>query len=490
MSVRLQSCMPLEIQALVRTLYGILLFLEFLIILPFSKIYFTTERYRGCIDSSRWRDIFFSPAAYYPTMGLWMLSAVMLALGKEPLLFSALNLLLCYQFFIRDRWKSIFRGMGAPGFISYWLAAFVFLVEYATAFGDPQGKLRDLVIFTFRFDFAIMMIDSGINKIGHGYFRLTGMNYGMANPAWGYWSNFFKRISPKHFIYFFLNFSAFIFQILGGICLLLPPVHWFGAVIIFGSFLLVKTVIRLGVLCDMLMLITFIYAHPNGLFHSLLTNFPVSVPQEVLGSHGTIGIVNGLLPIFLWAYIALLPLAKLGMYTNFYFKKTLPAPLQKTLEFFTNTFGVILWRVFTIDLIDFFIRVSFEDKQSGKRTPYTRFGHWRWNQINRFLWVGESIMSLIVFNTERYFVQPELFKKRVIRYAKTMPVPENHNVIFEYVFLIPRDEEFEYLPAKEYKVDPWKETIDQKVLSEEAVKTRVHSPIQTSVRPGSYAPSR
>ena len=99
-------------------------------------------------------------------------------------------------------------------------------------------------------------------------------------------------------------------------------------------------------------------------------------------------------------------------------------------------------------------------------------------------------MSLIVFNTERYFAQPELFKKRVIRYAKTMQPPANHDVIFEYIFLIPQSKGFDCLPAKEYRVDPRKETMEQKVLSEEAVKTREHTRIQASIRPGSYAPSR
>ncbi len=379
--------------------------------------------------------------------------------------------------------------MGAPGFISFWLACFVFLVEYATAFGDPGGRLRDLVVLAFRVDFGIMMMDSAINKIGHGYPRNLGMNFGMANPAWSYWPKLFKPLPMNHPLFTFMNHSAWFFQILGGLCLLIPPVQWMGALIIVLSFLLVKCIIRLGVLCDKLMLIPVIYTKSGGWMEQLLTRF-YTVDPGILGAHGPVPVVNEILTAVLWAYIILLPLAKLGMYTNFYFKKTLPGLLQTALEKFTAAFGIILWRVFTIDLINFFLLAYFEDPKTGERILHTRFGHWKWNQTNRFLWVGESIMSLIVFNTERYFQEPGLFEKRVIRYARTMPCPEGWNVVFEYVVLSPTPHGFDYLPAREFRVDLKKETVEQRILDEKAVqvKQRFTSPVRATARPGSYAP--
>lgn len=483
--------LALETQALIRTLYGLFFFIQLCLIIPFCRPYFTTARYRGCIDSTKLHDALFSPWGYRVQIGLWFLSAAMLACGIQTVFFSGLNLLLCYVHFIRLRWKSIFRGMGAPGFISFWLALLVFLLEYSLYFGDSGGQLRDLVVLAFRLDFAIMMIDSGINKIGHGYAHNRGMNFGMANPAWGYWAKWFQKLPHDHILYRFMNHSAYLFQILGGICLLFPPVHWIGAAIICASFLLVKTLIRLGVLCDLLMLITALYTHPGGWLDQLLHRFFPAISSEIMGSLGTVPYVNTGLSFALWTYMILLPVARLAMYYNFYGKKTLPDVLQKALEMFTAACGIILWRVFTIDLINFYIRISFQDKD-GKRTLHTRFGPWSPTQSNRFLWVGESIMSLIVFNTERYFAQPELFQQRLLQYARTMPYAAGQSVIFEYVIMEPAAQGFRDRVAREFAVDPEAGTIAMRVVDAEAmaIKERFTSPVRTSIRPGSYAPPK
>ena len=482
--------MSLETQAFIRIVYGILLFIQFLIILPFTRTYFTTERFHGCIHSTPWRDRLLNPTSYFLLMALWMGSAAGLALGILPVLFSFINLILCYTFFVRMRWASPLRGMGAPGYISYWLSGLVFFLEYSTHFGDPAGHLRDVVVLAFRIDFAVMMIDSGINKIMHGYPKDMGMNYGMANPAWGYWPGIFKNIPPTSWLFRFFNHSAYIFQILGGILMLIPPTQWLGAFIIFGSFLLVKVVIRLGVLCDMLMLITFLYTKPNGWFEQVLFKLMPNISFTSMNEHPAPAIVNGILIVGFWAYIFILPFLKFGMYTNLYLKKSLPKFFQKSLEIFTNTFGVILWRVFTIDLIDYFIRIYFEDPVTKKRTLYTRFGHWSPKQTNRFLWVGESIMTLIVFNTQRYFPKTDLFRKRLICYAGSMPCPKNERVVFEYVILDPTPSNFDYVPIKEYTVDISAGTLQEKAIRDLlpiSLRNRT-SPIQGTTRPGSYAP--
>lgn len=484
--------LALETQAFIRTVYGILLFILFTIILPFSKVYFTSERYGGCLQPPSWCERFLSPLTYRFLMVLWMGSVASLALGIAPLLFSLINLLLCRLFFVQMRWISSLRGMGAPGFMSYWLAAAVFLLEYATYCGDAGGKLRSLVVLTLQVDFGVIMIDAGINKIMHGYSRNVGMDYGMANPAWGYWSDFFKKIPPNNFFFRFLNHSAYFFEILGGVLMLIPPTRWLGGAIICASFLFVKMVIRLGVLCDMLMLITVLYTQRGGWFHQLLLSFLPPVPSEIMGRYAVPLWVNQILTVCLWSYIVLLPLSKLGLYYNFYLKKRLPSFLQKVLEVFTINFGIILWRVFTIELIDLFIRIYFEDKTTGERTPYSRFGRWKWGENNRFLWVGESIMSLILFNTLRYFPQTDLFRKRLLCYAKTMPCPNNSIVVFEYVVMIPSEKGYDYIPGREFRVDLSKGSIEEVTLNETALhlhQKRTGSPVRASERPGSYAPA-
>ena len=55
------------------------------------------------------------------------------------------NLLLCRYCFIAMRWKGVRRGMGAPGFITYWIAACVFFLEYGITY-DPTGGVRSAAV--------------------------------------------------------------------------------------------------------------------------------------------------------------------------------------------------------------------------------------------------------------------------------------------------------------------------------------------------------
>lgn len=483
--------LPFETQAFIRATYGVLMFLFFSIMLPYSRVYFTSQKYGGCIERLPWTDALLTPWGYRLLMLVWMGTSLMLVFNIKTVPASLLNLALCYTFFIRMRWTSPLRGMGAPGFISYWMGAFIFLMELAHYFGDPQSELRSLVVLMFRLDFAIMMLDSGINKIFHGYPLNKGMNFGMVNPAWGYWPIFFRRFPAHSFIFHFFNHSAYFFQILGALLLLFPPTYWLGAFIIFGSFFLVLLIIRLGVLCPQLMLITFIFTKYDGIVDSILQNFPGTLLMPPAGSQ-YIPWLSMTVKTLVITYIILLPLAKIGMYANFYFKKTLPPLIQRSLETYTNAVGIILWRVFTIELIDYYMRAYFQDPATGKRTPYTRLGRWKWNQLNRFLWVGESIMSVIVFNTERYFLQPELFHKRILHYAGTFACPSGQEVIFEWIVINIVNGRYVEQPAKEYRVDLKSGKIEEKILDAAALaeqKTR-NIAMHASARPGSYAPAQ
>jgi hypothetical protein len=483
--------LPIETQAFIRVIYGILLVLFFTIMSSYSRVYFTCQKYGGCVENLPWTERFLTPWGYRFLMTLWVSTALALIFNFHTVLFSFINLILCYTFFIRMRWTSPLRGMGAPGYISYWLGAFLFLAEAAHYYGDPEGKLRTLIVFMFRLDCAIMMLDSGINKIFHGYPQNRGMNFGMVNPAWGYWPYFFRRFPANSPIFHFFNHSAYFFQIAGAICMLFPPLYWLGAFIIFGSFFIVFLIIRLGVLCPQLMLMTFIFTIPYGLVDRFLTDHAAFLTPAPAGINYTPWI-NQALTAFGLFYIVLLPLAKIGMYLNFYFKKTLPQAVQRALEIYTNALGIILWRVFTIELIDYYIRIYIQDPVTGKRTPYTRLGRWKWNQNNRFLWVGESIMSVIVFNTERYFLQAELFHKRVLQYAGTIPCPPGHELIFEWIVINIRGGRYVEEVGKEYAVDVRSRKVEERVVNSEALaeqKTR-NIAMHASARPGSYAPAK
>ncbi len=480
--------LPLEIHSIIRLGYGVLLAVLHLLMIPYGRVYFTSEKYGGCLPSNKFSDLLLTPAGYWVLTLFWISISILIAFGVWSVPLSLVNLALCYTFFIALRWATPMRGMGAPGYISYWLAAYIFFTEYALHHGDAWGRLYNLAVFAFRWDFAVMMLDSGVNKIFHGYPQNKGMNFGMANPAWGYWPNLFKKIRVDHPLFKFCNFSAIFFQVLGALCLFFPRSYALGAVIIAGSFVVVHLLIRLGVLCNMIILSTLIYCVNGDALHHWIQSF---YSAEAITSH-PIPLLNNIFSILLWAFIILLPLVKLGMYWNFYAKRSLPSLIQKAMEKYTNALGIIIWRVFTIELIDYFIQVYFEDRISGKRTLYTRFGHRQLRGNNRFLWVGESIMSVIVFNSARYFPKTELFQQRVLRYAKTFPVPPNCNVLFEWITLSVKTNTYEFVPAKEFRVNTQSNQIEEKLLREdiwEEQKSRGFA-MHATVKPGTYAPAK
>ena len=80
----------------------------------------------------------------------------------------------------------------------------------------------------------------------------------------------------------------------------------------------------------------------------------------------------------LWAYLILLPLARVGQSYNMFAKKALPGPIQALLDFYTNVFGLILWRVFSADHTNFVIRIYSLDA-AGRRALLSN-----WEQHARY----------------------------------------------------------------------------------------------------------
>src|SRR6185503_19249036 len=126
-----------------------------------------------------------------------------------------------------------------------------------------------------------------------------------------------------------------------------------------------------------------------------------------------------LIEIFLWLYLVLLPLAHAGLFYNFYGRKSLPGVIQRALETYTNIFGIIIWRVFSADHTNFFLRVYERPRASNERAIVSRFGIS--NGSLRYNHVGESIVLTTLFTTLKYYPSNnQLFHDRLLRYARTV----------------------------------------------------------------------
>ena len=491
-----------QTQAFFRMAYGLLLAATLLWALPHWRRFFLSERWGGYSKSARDVDFIQNPIIA-PILGaVWFLCAVLITLGWWSIGAAFLNLLLCRYFFVRMRWKGVQRGMGAPGFMTYWLAAAVLLLEYTLKYA-PSGELRSLALLVLQVDFAFIMLSAGIYKLTAGYARNHGMEGGMVNPEWGYWWRFFARRSPHSWIFKILNQLAWSTEVFAGMLMLIPQTRFLGALLILFSFIFIATQIRLGLLCEMVIVCCLLFFYPGSYGDQFLSAIMpaasaassyaiTSEAPAAVAVGGRLALFNQLLAAALRAYLVLLPLSHAGLFYNFYARKRLPAPLQRALEVYTNFFGIIIWRVFSVDVVNFFIlihrRPRTDDGGGGERDLISRYGL---GGGLRYSHVGESITVTSLFTTLKYYPSnDELFRERLLRYAGTLACPEDCVLDFEYVSVRKAEDHFDFVTVAEYTVDPYAGTIEERVLNEIVSVRAAHpaSPVHEGARPGSYAP--
>lgn len=476
-------------QSLIRCAYGVLLLVTLVQALPQARRFFVSERWRGYAKSSPGVDLIQNPYALPLIMSVWLISAAFLFLGRATVPAALVNLLLCRYFFIGMRWKGILRGMGAPGFMTYWLAACVFFLEYGAAY-DPTGTVGTAANFVFRLDFAVIMVCAGTYKSLAGYRHNDGMELGMINPWWGYWGHWYGRLPPSHWAFRTLNHLAYLTEIGAGILMLVPATQLLGAFLIFGSFVFIAFHIRLGLLCEMVMLCCLLFIPEGHWLDRLVATFaPAATPPGAAAP----GWLNTALAAGLYAYSALLLVAKGGQYYNFLARRTLPGPLQAALDRYTNVFGIIIWRVFSVDHTNFWAWIWFQDRASGRRASAAHFGSLALRWGFRYAHVGEFICLTSLFTTLKYYPSDsDLFVERLLRYSRTLGAPPGCDVVFEYMSVCKDRGRFESVPVAEYTVDLEAGTVSERVL-DASVSVRGASPVSpvnAGLKPGSYAPAR
>src|SRR2546430_1227733 len=91
--------LSLNAQSFFRLVYGILLFAHLVLLLPHSRRFFISERWKGYAQSSWDVDVIQNPIAYPAVMAVWFLCAVLLTFGRLTIWAALINLLLCRYFF-------------------------------------------------------------------------------------------------------------------------------------------------------------------------------------------------------------------------------------------------------------------------------------------------------------------------------------------------------------------------------------------------------
>lgn len=460
------------VETVVQRAYGVLLLATLVTALPHARRYFMSERWGGYGQRAAMVDAVQNPIVLVFVLAVWMGCAVALAVDRAVVAAAAINLALCWYFFVWMRWHGVLRGMGAPGFITFWLGGAVFLLAFTRRYAPG---VHDLALWVLQVDFALIMISAGLYKLVAGYRTGDGMDLGMVNPEWGYWASRWKTWRSSHPVFRFLNEMAWMTELVAGVLMLVPSTRLAGGLLILGSFVFIATQIRLGFLCEMVIVSCLLFV-PGGGSSVAAAGAPAWQPLLAAG---------------LWTYVALLPFVRAGMYYNQLRHRALARPVQLTLDAYANAFGLILWRVFSADVVNFFVRIYQQgDRRESRRlvSDYEGFPG-----FHRFRQVAECIAITSVFTTLKYFSSNRaLFVDRLLRYARTIPHDGGSTLVFEWVGVVKRDERFEYLPAAEYVVDTVAGTVTDVVLTDRVSVNApsVSSPVHEGARPGSYAPLR
>ena len=454
--------------------------------------FFLCERWGGYAESSRSVDILHNPRMYPIIQAVWIGCMVLLIIGQWTVLAALINVILARYFFIYMRWKSVSRGMGAPGFIAYWMGMVVLILEFTTAYAPSLFHLGLLLV---QIDFAVIMFSAGFYKLQSGYAQRNGMELGCCNPQWSYFPDFYKKRSPSHWTMQTFNQLAWSMEILGAVMMLIPPLRFLGGLLIFLSFGFILPQIRLGWLTYHDMLCSLVFFHPGSLGDQLISQI---MPLSLASSNPTLvfhPMLINLIGLLFVGYLILLPLAQIGLYSNFYLKYRLPTPFQTMLERYTNFFGMIVWRVFSQDLVNFYIMIYHQPKGGGERTTITHYG-WKggiWG--NRYSHVGESILITSLFTTLKYYPSnTQRFQERLLRYSRTLPVPDGHEIVYEYVSLGKNEDETQVTETilAEHIVDLEQATVTEVILNDSvSIRAPISvSPVHEGVTPGSYVPKK
>lgn len=464
-------------------LVGLLWLLDWLAYLPLFSVFFGDMEARGYLSRDRRLE--------RKLHVLWLASAAGLIVGNRlAKLAATLFFFALYRHYHIDRrWSSVRRGGGAPGFMNHW-AAFSLLLLQASAFLDGSGWLSSQVLWMVRIDFAVIMICAGTYKWAVGYLRSAGMEYGRVNPLWGYWWRHYAAQTPNSAYVRVTNALASLVEIAAGLAMLHPATQVAGALAISASFLYVACFIRLGRLAILMSVLPLLYF---PLMPGLVDGMPFHVPVP-----GAILSVLGLLP---WLYVAVLPGVKIMQYTNLFANRALPQPWQDWLSRYANAVPIIIWRVFTPDVTNFYLRIYEVEACTGQRRVLLDESTFRLSALRepglwlklRFWHVTEAIALVSVFTTLKYFPSERaLFEQKLLTYSRSLEVALGRSLdrlCYEYVS-IRKGRQFEFLHVGNFHVDGGRGTVREEKLVPEFdwAAPADHSPVRESTHPGVFTP--
>lgn len=437
---------------------GILNILQIFMLIPNYRRFFLSSEFNGYIirggnSLKKEPEIFLS---------FWISLSLLLVIGEIEMFASPILTIVAYYYFIRLRFVSINRGMGAPGYFT-WLTnkncTLILITE------NINNGLMPILLKYILIEAGLIFFISGMYKRKSGYSSGRGINVGLVNPQWSYAPKFWKKIKLDSPIFFLLNLLSIWGEIIGAVLLILPGLDKPGSLILILMFFAVAFWVRLGILCLQIILI-------------LSVSF-MSTGTDEKNSNLILGTTIETTYILFFTILILLQL--LAYYVNYNSLinlKKYDSNFQTITHLMNKYYGVSLWRVFTSDITSIYINIY----SSGDNKNYKLLSKWESHNCFRFRNVGESITVTSLFTTLKYFpLDKELFNKKIITYSNS--IEQSRFIKYKVHYISNSNNYSKKIFVSEFLVDKNKKKVIETILDTQ-VDLRA-ADIYSSVRPNS-----
>lgn len=446
---------------LCRSIVGLFFLVDMLVLLSDVHPFLSTAYHK--------KGVLASPLLRNLSIGLWILASTSLMMGWYPLLSLLILLTLFRHVYINRRWDNMIRGGGAPGIMSFFTVSYFSLIEIG-AYIDPT--LPQYALNIMRIDLGVIMICAGAYKFGAGYLRGEGFEYALVNPIWSHGFQYFWKLKSHPYFHFFLNASAVLGELGSGILLLFPTTAIWGASILIFIFLVNGFILRLGRLPFLMMALGLLWLPSFG-----GTSF---VGNSILDPSLAFPIALTIKGILAFYAFLILPLAKIMQYMHYFSDYRMPRSLSRVLQFLIKHIPIVMWRVFTPDIINFFVRIY--KYENGKKVLFLDEKSYLYNRglksifrNLRYLNVLESVVLSNIFMMYKYFpTNLKLFKEKIKVHAKSLEEDRFAVYEYEYVAVHKSSPTFEYIPVMNFQVD-LEENLVSKIWEHEDAKNYIYS---------------
>lgn len=428
----LNGNLNLDFYTTFRVLCGFWFFLDLFSFLPwFYRCFGTTYQPNSFINTR---------SKSYALALIWLLSALNLMLPGQALIGSLMLSLIFRYFYIYSRQYNLFRGGGAVGMYPTFISNSIFLIELGLLFGFSTNYIGT-VLFVMTIHLGITIFDAGLYKVLNGYYKNEGIEYALNNHLWTYWSKFIRKINLPNFFWVVPNFFISFMQLIIGLLLINPFTLGIGLELLSFGFIFLGLFLKLGTL-------PFLVGSYQLLISDFkfLNNFNVNFESYYnsiffFQLDKLVFLENFFISLFyflLFVYIVV----QLSLYVNFYKRIKFPNLIQNTLDKISLYSPIIIWRVFSPDVVNLVVNIYELNKKKRIRINNSNFYNSNAKGLMnkfRYFHVAESCVLSSIFNSVKYdennLKEAKLKLQRYNKTIKDQMVNSSNSVVYQVIIL-------------------------------------------------------